>query len=483
MAAFFQPLTDQNQHLLSPPPYTAISPNSQYDFDQQIFGEKSTTASEAQAGTDFYDCSLTTRRYALAGVACSIIVGCMCTIAGAVTIVNNGGAGITPIGINSHKEILALMFNLIITLCTESTAFVHGISLRCALASESRLHFATNLRLLTAARGWSNPNGALFNGIMSVLLVISYSSASMIINYFGTISFCVAGFPLVLLGVALLLQAVIALSGMRTVKILTWSSSAFDLTAALVHHTQLTPVSFQCMQAVSSLDMNRGPVKPSKTQPSAWHAHPGIRKVVILLWALVVACAGWGGTVAYYGPKYDGIFSNNVTLAETPWTFIPEAGIVNSFTYLYPETGSFTVLGWFRFCIILMLVQGPLTLGLHCSELIANVMGDERYWRRATGRKGLKTTRSPFNPFGLVVFLAKAVLRASFASKFLVDSNIIIHDIDWMFGLSFIVTGTAMDLELSDLTVTMLTVQVRSFLFGYNHYYILTYSSRSLTCL
>ncbi|KAJ8582097.1 hypothetical protein M405DRAFT_868122 [Rhizopogon salebrosus TDB-379] len=295
---------------------------------------------------------------------------------------------------------------------------------------------------------------------MSVLLVISYSSVSMIINYFGTISFCVAGFPLVLLGVALLLQAVIALSGMRTVKILTWSSSAFDLTAALVHHTQLTPVSFQCMQAVSSLDMNRGPVKPSKTQPSAWHAHPGIRKVVILLWALVVACAGWGGTVAYYGPKYDGIFSNNVTLAETPWTFIPEAGIVNSFTYLYPETGSFTVLGWFRFCIILMLVQGPLTLGLHCSELIANVMGDERYWRRATGRKGLKTTRSPLNPFGLVVFLAKAVLRASFASKFLVDSNIIIHDIDWMFGLSFIVTGTAMDLELSDLTVTMLTVQI-----------------------
>jgi len=33
-----------------------------------------------------------------------------------------------------------------------------------------------------------------------------------------------------------------------------------------------------------------------------------------------------------------------------------------------------------------------------------------------------------------------------------------------MFSLSFIITGTAMDLELSALTVTMLTVQVRTYL-------------------
>ncbi|OAX33006.1 hypothetical protein K503DRAFT_804736 [Rhizopogon vinicolor AM-OR11-026] len=354
----------------------------------------------------------------------------------------HGGAGIAPIGIDSHKEMLALMLSLIITLCTESTGFVHGISQRSALASESRLHFATNLRLLTATRGCCNPNGAPMNVIMAVLLVMSYSAASMIINFYGTVSFSVAGFPLALLGVALLLQMVIALSGMRTVKILTWSSSVFDLTAALVHHTQLTPVPFQCMRAVSGLDVNRGPATPSKIQASAWLAHPSIRKVIICLWGLVVTCVGWPGAVAYFGPKYSGLFSNTVTLSETPWTFLPiEAGIVNSFVYFYPQTGNFTVLGWFQFCIILMVVQGLLTLGLHCSELVANVFRDERYWRCATGRKGLRMARSPPNLVGLVVFVAKAALH-------------------WMYSLSFIVTGTAKDLELSDLTITMLTVQI-----------------------
>ncbi|KAG1858257.1 hypothetical protein C8R48DRAFT_267204 [Suillus tomentosus] len=65
-------------------------------------------------------------------------------------------------------EILTLILDLIVTLCTESIGFVHGISLRSALASESRLRFSTNLRLLTAARGWYNPNGTLFNGISAV---------------------------------------------------------------------------------------------------------------------------------------------------------------------------------------------------------------------------------------------------------------------------------------------------------------------------
>ena len=417
--------TEQDGHPPSLPTYP-VFPHSQYDFELMISGAKSTSIVGTQVGTDIYDSSLTSRKFVLAGLTCSAIVGCICVVAGAVTIATHGGAGITPVGINSHKEILALMLSIIITICTESSGFAHAISLRSALASESRLHFATNLRLLTAARGWSNPNGTLLNGIMAVLLVMSYSSASMIINFYGTVSFCVAGFPLTLLGTALLLQVIIALSGMRSVKILTWNSSPFDLTAALVHHTQLTPVPYQCMRAVSGLDMNRGPVKPSKIQPSAWLAHPSIRKVIIFLWGLVVACSGWAAAVAYFGPKYSS-FSNNITLAETPWTFIPnEAAFVNSFMYFYPQSGGFTVLGWFQFCVMVMLVQGPLTLGLHCSELIANVIRDERYWRCATGRNGLTMAKSPPNLIGLVVFIGKAALRESFPSKLLVDLNIII---------------------------------------------------------
>jgi hypothetical protein len=53
---------------------------------------------------------------------------------------------------------LALAFNLIVTFCTESVGFVHCISLRSALASESRLRYNTSLRLLTLVRGWCYPN-------------------------------------------------------------------------------------------------------------------------------------------------------------------------------------------------------------------------------------------------------------------------------------------------------------------------------------
>ncbi|KAG1780339.1 hypothetical protein EV702DRAFT_774315 [Suillus placidus] len=173
----------------------------------------------------------------------------------------------------------------------------------CA-ASESRLCLNTNLRLLTAARGWRNPNGALLNGIMAILLIISYTSPSSVL-FFNiayssdgsdvVVPVAIAGIPILLLGVTLLLQVVIVLFGLRTVTILTWSSSPFDVTAALVYHTRLTPVPFQCMRSVS--DVFGGPAKPSESQPRSWRAHSSIRKVVISLWGLVVAYAVWGVVV------------------------------------------------------------------------------------------------------------------------------------------------------------------------------------------
>ncbi|KAG1787688.1 uncharacterized protein HD556DRAFT_1501354 [Suillus plorans] len=196
-----------------------------------------------------------------------------------------------------QAEILTLILDLIVTLCTESIGFVRDISLRSALASESRLRFNTNMRPLTAAHGWYNPNGTLLNGISAVLLIVSYSSASLVVcmNFIvwipaGYDGVTITRFPPLILGVALLRQVMIALSGMRAAKILTWSSSPFD--PALVHHTQSIPATFWCMCRVSDLDTYGGPAKPLDTQPSAWHAHPSIRKVDISLWVIVAACAG-----------------------------------------------------------------------------------------------------------------------------------------------------------------------------------------------
>ncbi|KAG1773807.1 hypothetical protein EDD22DRAFT_946675 [Suillus occidentalis] len=418
------------------------------DSDPKISDAKFT----ADTRTDFYDRNLTSRRYALVGMACSSIFSCLCIVAGIVTLAKHGVFGVITFNtfiVNSDdaftlldrlREILALAFNLIVTFCTESVGFIHSISLRSALASESRLRFNTNLRLLTAARGWCNPNGALLNSISAVLLVLSYSSASLVDGV------ALGGLPLLILGVALLLQMMIALSGMRAVKILTWSSSSFDLTAALIHHAQLTPITFRCMRGVSALDVDGDPARPSETQPSAWHAHPSIRKVVIFLWGIVAACAGWAALVMYLWHKYAGTdVASSYALTTQTWSFIPDLQN-DSYNYIMYQTPDIGIRWWILVFVSVTAVQGPLTLAVHCSELIVNVLRDEKQWRCATERKGLRTAMNPVrmiftHPIWLVLFAAKPFLH-------------------WMFGLSFIISNPAYDGQLGYLGVGMLTAQI-----------------------
>jgi hypothetical protein len=416
--------TKQSWHPSSLLAYAAI-PNSQDDFDSISSEVKST----AETRTNFYGRSLTSRRYALAGVACSTIFSISCIIAAIAVITTRGvnGAIHFPINAPLQAEMLALVLTLIVTLCTESTGFVHGISLHSTLASESRLRFNNNLRLLTAACGWRNPNGTLFNGVMAVLLILSYASASLATTWIpqgadsvdsGFIS--IVGVPLLLLGIALFLQVVIAMSGMRAAKILTWSSSPFDVTAALCHHAQLSPVPFRCMRDMSDLHVGGlgDPAKPSEIQPSAWHAHPSIRKVILSLWGLVVAYAVWAPLATLIW-NITVLHSASATIPWKSWSFFPNE---NSVAVGWYNPGA-AVQWWILSIVTVALAQGPLTLGLHCSELIVNVTRDERQWRHATGRKGLKITTNPLKSFAtdplcLVLFVVKFVLRESFESYF-----------------------------------------------------------------
>ncbi|KAG2121383.1 hypothetical protein BD769DRAFT_1748408, partial [Suillus cothurnatus] len=397
---------------------------------------------------------LTSRRCALAGVACTSIISCCCIVAGAVILATYGGAAATMMStrlssVALQKEMLVISLNLIVTLCTESTSFVHNISLRSALASESRLRFNSNLRLLTAAHGWSNPNGALLNGIMVILLIISYSSVSLATSYRiinDTAEVDIMGIPLLVLGIALLFQVVIALSGMRAAKILTWSSSSLDLTAALVHHAQLTPVPLRCMRSVSDFNVDAGPAKPSETQPSAWHAHPSIQKVIMSLWGLVVACAGWGALVLFiYNMPKD---SHPITWKS--WSVFPDDQNL-LYSLEYPIVGGFLMT-----YINLAIIQGPLTLCLHCSELITNVIRDERHWRCGTRQKGIIPAMNPLksviaNPLCLALFVAKPVLH-------------------WVFGLCFVLFAVINPSDINDANLAvdgtwmvMYPMQVRNY--------------------
>ncbi|KAG1801194.1 uncharacterized protein BJ212DRAFT_1487730 [Suillus subaureus] len=447
MAASSKP-ADESSH----PLYDTLL-NDQ-DFDWIVSDARLT----ADTRTNFYDRSLTSRRYALVGVACSSIFSCICIVAGIVILANHGVSGVAVTKLVDYElgtrfpqgEILALTLNFIIMLCTESIGFAHGISLRSALASESRLRFNTNLRLLTAARGWYNPNGALLNGVSAVLLIISYSSASLVVSLdvqstspipplqvFGA-GTAFSGIPLLILGIALLLQVVIALSGIQAVKILTWSSSPFDLTAALVHHTQLTPATLRCMRCVSDLDTDGGPAKPLEIQPSAWHAHPSIRKVVIFIWVIVAACTGWAALVTYISHKEPYV----VPMTTKTWSFL----LNDSSSFIQYDMLGVNLEIWILLFVSIAVVQGPLTLGLHCSELIANVIRDERQWRCATRKKGLRVATNPVktiftHPICLVLFVAKPFLH-------------------WMFGLSFVPSYYALDGEIEGPEVLMYTAQI-----------------------
>ncbi|KAG1882516.1 hypothetical protein F4604DRAFT_1990918 [Suillus subluteus] len=459
MAASSKP-TEESSYSPSLLPYDAL--RNHQDFDLMI----SDTKFSAETRTELYDRGLKSRRYALVGVACSSIFSCLCIVVGIVTLAQHGVSGVTminmspiysldqfevDIGSRTQVEILALTLNTIVMLCTESIGFVHGISLRSALASESRLRFNTNLRLLTAARGWCNPNGVLLNGISAVLLILSYSSASLVacldlqITSGAFEGIAIAGLPLIILGVVLLLQVMIALSGMRAVKILTWSSSPFDLTATLVHHTQLTPATLRCMRPASDLD-TYGPAKPSEIQPSAWHAHPSIRKVVISLWAIVAACAGWAALVMYIWDKSPSlkVYSPHALTLQT-WSFFSN-WMNNQLNFIFYNMPGVNIGTWILLFVNVAVIQGPLTLGLHCSELIANAIRDERQWRYATGRKGLRTATNPvkaifIHPICLVLFAAKPFLH-------------------WMFGLSLATSAIAYDEKLIELSVIMCTAQI-----------------------
>ena len=443
--------------------YVAI-PNPQDDFNSITSGEKSAT----ETGTEFYDLGRTRRRCALAGLVFSGIFSISCIITGTVIIATHGvyGVGAFPVTNVLQLKMVLLVLNSLVTLCTESAGFAHGISLRSALASESRLRFNVNLRLLTAARGWRNPNGVLLNGAMAILLILSYTASfaisvtAFLVGSHSDIAIfksCIVGWPILLLGVALLLQVAIAFLGIRAVKILTWSSSPFDVTAALVHHIQLTPVPLRCMRGVSDVEVHGGPTKPSEVQPSAWHAHPSIRKVIMSLWGLVVACAVWAALVILMYKIFQ-----NAPGSGFHWSFFP-ISYFGSISWILPLSGGVTVQWWILSFTTVVLVQGPLTLGLHCSELIASVIRDERYWRRATRTKGLRMKTTPLNsfftdPLSLVLFVAKPTLRESFALLFI---HCLSDDLDWMFGLAFNFYEYIPDADTMKVSMSMSSVQVR----------------------
>lgn len=384
------------------------------DFESINLKTKQTT------GPEFYDRSNLSRKVGLVGVGVAALFGWICIFEGFMIFLskNTISSGVVVFSLRNswEKELFCLGLNLIVTACTEATGFVHGIALRSALSSQRRLRFNTNLRLLSAASGWTSPNGTLCNIVMAILLVVSYSSSLLVtlsvdldsssgVSNAG-FAICVSEVPLFVLGVSLQLQAIIALASVRSADILTWSGSPFDITAALVHHAQILAEPGRCMHGVGE-EGRRGAVVPSARQTSAWRAHESVRRVVKTLWALVAVCIIWGMVIVYLSDR-------SMTDALKSWSFFPQAES-HFIAYSIPlKEGVYWY--WVLYYVNMAAIQGPLTLALHCSELVVNVVRDERVWRKATTTNGSTISLQPLaavfgSPLNVGLLVSKPLLR------------------------------------------------------------------------
>lgn len=281
----------------------------------------------------------------------------------------------------NHNDniVLGLVLNALVTICTEATGHVHGTTLKWALADEGRLPFNGNLRLFRSARGAFSINGWIVNLIFAITTVMSYAASSSILlrasisrdavpslddivnGTVPMVEFTVMSYvPPILLGAALLTQAILSIIAFFNVKVLTWSSNPLDVASALRYNGYVNHVPNRCMRSVADADNDSTePIRPSKSQRSASGSHRLVRHVSYFVWVLPAGSFLFGGVLMGFGG------STGVS-----WTGgAPPIGLL---------WGSF----------ILGSIQSVITLCLHCCELVTTLSKDEVVWRQASrGRK------------------------------------------------------------------------------------------------
>ncbi|KAF7984878.1 hypothetical protein HWV62_10863 [Athelia sp. TMB] len=420
-------------------------------------------------------CSRMQGHLAIAGVGISVVFSIACMIVGVLICRHTGRiddvvlppgwshgtfptltepyTGLIAIFPNAllPSELVALLLNLAVTFCTECVGFVHSVTLKSTLALEGQLAFNTNPRLFSRMhlKHWYHANGPIFNVAMMLLLTLSYSSSSLcfvqILSYSSDSgarskwgSTCVFGIPLIVLGITILLQSFIATYSILTVKILTWSSSPFDTAFALLRNGLLLRKPGRSMHTAVDGDVVIAPAR--ERQPSAWQCHPVVKRVVVFLWVLGLLFAVWGSLV-YIAWNFAAIAPGGAFVSAGSWALIPNLD-TDSYEYLWLVDPLHGTDAWPIIFATLAAAQGLLTFGLHCAELIANVMRDELQWRQATTSSGMPMSRNPI-----------VGVLGSWPNMLLLLAKPFLH---WLFGLAMTVAGTSNPLDVSLLTISVI---------------------------
>jgi hypothetical protein len=377
---------------------------------------------------DPFDKGLSTRRLVIFGSVFSILVGLVFITGGVYIWIftlsgQNHVHGLLYFKCHVPYEVPGLALNLIVTVCTECAGVVHSMTLRFALFQERRATYNSNLRLLTGSD--EKPmNSATINGLMTLLLIISYASSSFFYQDLGQSIWSdeacgVMAIPAIVLGISIFLQTCISLFALWDIKIPTWSTSPFDTIPALrsIHRPECLKKHYLFTDPCICVGTPPDATKPVRenSQPSAWNTRKGVRMAIYLLWGLAIACMFWGLWVYLILPEDS---SHSWTFFPGPYNYGEDA--INGDYWLNQHGITFAT--WLSLYALMVITQGGLTLGLHCAELVAGVVRDETIWRgREEGlNSGINSSfRSRFRAFSLrnwlyiVLFCAKPVLRMS----------------------------------------------------------------------
>ncbi|TGO42004.1 hypothetical protein BHYA_0013g00070 [Botrytis hyacinthi] len=212
---------------------------------------------------------------------------------------------------------------------------------------------------------------------------------------------------LLILGSSILVQAGLATWSFIMTKIPTWSSSPLDATFTCLEVSNTHPLyrnQKRFMKSVHDRHTISDPCIPKKKQGSMLTVHSDVKWALGFMWAIVPLGLCWFGVVLH--------FSSPSSLDQCPWNLLPSFEICG--LYIHWTNGPS-----YQLCLVTILIvsalQTPLTIGLHCAELLCNLSRDERILRQATSSRGTKPHYNALKSWEtILLFMFKAFIHWRF---------------------------------------------------------------------
>lgn len=391
------------------------------------------------------------------------MAGIACISVGVFLDHNLGDAWVRPRKLTisrATKEVVPLLINIVVTILTEVTGFIHATALRWALGMN--LHFNSTLRLFTTVRNrWAF--STVSNFFNTAWLILAYATPSLILSnsppsavcdampsdeyYCGSqsaqIVYLRSGI-VIALGVALTGNAALTTWQLYASNIVTWSSSPLETARASVATGLRSRREGRCMMGVDEMNLPSAPNLPKSQQVSAWSAFPAIRHEIRCLWLLFVATFAWflavlipinviwhkcqaGGDCSWTDGMYFG----------PSWALLPDtSGITSLVTINFFDKGIAKQASFAFSILIILAIQVVLTMTLSSTDILVNLSRDEDTWRQAYRPSFVLSSQPPSSSSSSAsCYTPHNALRATLTSPqtlLLLFLKPLLH---WLFGL------------------------------------------------